>query len=149
MEFSRVNDPSLLLWPDVTPTQGIKNPATPRTPPGLCRHLQYICCLNLGVPTIKRTPVPKQKQHRQMQHPSSLLCTKEGSGLYFPSKFSIIFPSPPLLPCLLTPIIINRENGTHLSPSPQCPKYIWTLANRSSNSTDTQRCLECAFTSAS
>lgn len=147
MEFSRVNDPSLLLWPDVTPTQGIKNPATLRTPPGLCRHLQYICCLNLGMPTIKGTLVPKQKQHGQMQYPSSLLCTKEGNELYFLSKFSIIFPKPPLL-CLLMPVTINHENGTHLSPSPQCPKYIWTLANRSSNSMDTQHCLECVFMSA-
>lgn len=147
MEFSRVNDPSLLLRPEVTPTQIIKNPATTRTPPGLCRHLQYICCLNLRTPTIKRTLVPKQKQHGQMQHPG-LLCTMEGDGLYFLCKFSIIFPSPPLLPCLLMPVIINHENGTHLSPSPQCPKYIWTLANRSRNSMDMQHCLECVFTSA-
>lgn len=141
-----MNDPSLPLRPDITPTQVIKNTATPRSPPGLHRHLQYICSLHLGMSVMKRTLVSNRSSMDKLT--ALFAVRKGGQGTLFPEQVFHHLSFPTLLLCLLMPVIISHENGTHLSPSPQCPKYIWTPANGSSNSVDTQHCLKSIFTSA-
>lgn len=93
-----MNDPSLLLRPDITPTQVIKNTATPRSPPGFHRHLQYICSLHLGMSTMKRTLVPNRSSTDKLT--ASFAVHRGGQGTLFPEQVfhHLSFPTPAAVP---------------------------------------------------